>query len=121
MNASAAGTRSTDSPGFAAGSQLFLTVGKGTGNTPLGAVRTLTCDPDGGSHPHATKACDRLREVDGDFSKLQPKNNPVCPTLWSPVTVTAIGTWKGRSIGPWQKTYENKFCLHAATNPVFEF
>ena len=40
------------------------------------SVRTLECDPDGGTHHAATFACDVLRSVDGDLAAVPPSTTP---------------------------------------------
>lgn len=100
-------------------SKLLLTF---TDNTlkVVTKTATLACDPDGGSHPTPTAACDRLREVNGDFSKLRPRPGTICPAVYSPVTVTASGTWRGKTVS-FKKTYGNRCELDAATKPIFGF
>ncbi|SMD26479.1 Subtilisin inhibitor-like [Kibdelosporangium aridum] len=120
VSASAAGYRSTDSPSSIANSVLRLTISEGeTAKAIPYAASTLTCDPDGGGHPHATKACDRLREVHGDFTELRGNPGTVCTTQWDPVTVTADGIWQDRFVH-WQHTYSNT-CQLASTDPIFAF
>jgi hypothetical protein len=121
VNASATERRSADSPSVDANSELFLTVSASEpAKTMSDVVVTLRCDPNGGRHPYATKACTRLREVDGDFAKLDRNTAIVCPAFRGLVTVTAQGTWQGR-LEIWQRTYSNKCELNASTYPIFAF
>jgi hypothetical protein len=114
VSASAAEHRSSGSPSGVTNSKLDLTIKDRSG----ARVVTLTCDPDGGSHPHVSEACTRLRAVDGDFTKL--RGTGICPLVWDPVTVTASGVWHDRVIN-WQRTYSNKCFLRNETYPIFEF
>lgn len=83
-------------------------------------VITLTCDPDGGTHPHAEKACELLRGVDGDFRRLNEQPNAFCPAVYDPVTAYETGLWRGREVG-YKQTYGNSCWLAAATGAVFTF
>ena len=121
LNASATERRSADSPSVDANSELFLTVSASEpAKTMSDVVVTLRCDPNGGRHPYATKACTRLREVDGDFTKLGRSTGITCPAFQASVTVTAQGTWRGR-LEIWQRTYSNECELNASTYPIFAF
>ena len=83
-------------------------------------VFALTCDPDGGTHPHPEKACELLRSVDGDFRRLNVNPDAICITLYAPVTAHMEGVWQGRKVS-YQKTYGNSCWLAAATGAVFAF
>lgn len=83
-------------------------------------VITLTCDPDGGTHPHAEKACELLRGVDGDFRRLNERPNAFCPAVHDPVTAYERGLWRGREVS-YKQTYGNSCWLAAATGAVFTF
>ena len=80
---------------------------------------TLTCNPDGGTHPLPHKACNALRAVHGHIAAL-PGNPGICPFIFAPVTATAKGTWRGHLV-TFQKTFPNSCVLHRATTPVFDF
>src|SRR5215471_7062679 len=43
---------------------------------------TLTCNPDGGTHPHPDQACDALRSVHGHIENL-PGDPGVCPFIFA--------------------------------------
>lgn len=63
---------------------------------PLGSYTyTLTCGPDGGTHPRAHEACDTLRQVRGNV-RLLNVNPGACVRLYKPVTVDIRGQWYGR-------------------------
>ncbi|WP_093802046.1 SSI family serine proteinase inhibitor [Streptomyces sp. Wb2n-11] len=97
---------------------LFLTV-SGAENTWIRGV-LLKCPPGfPGPHPDAVGACAALDKADGDLDRL-PGNPRACTKQYEPVTVSAKGSWRGRSAA-WQKTYPNACVLDAATGPVFRF
>ena len=81
---------------------------------------TLTCGPDGGSHPAPEKACEALREVDGYFERLPSIPNVFCPAVWDPVRVTATGHWGNRRIA-YEETFSNSCEAGVGTNGVFFF
>ncbi|HVV09371.1 SSI family serine proteinase inhibitor [Amycolatopsis sp.] len=83
------------------------------------AVVTLDCEPAGGSHPHAERACAALTEADGDFGHL-PKQNVLCPLIWDPVAATASGHWHGRPVLV-QREYPNRCAANADSGGVFGF
>jgi len=64
-------------------------------------VWTLTCGPDGGSHPDAAAACAMLARlaVDGvDPFAPTPKNQPCTMVYGGPDVGTVTGTWNGRKV-----------------------
>ncbi|WP_433571815.1 SSI family serine proteinase inhibitor [Streptomyces sp. CA-251247] len=72
-----------------------------TGNTRTDGRYELTCDPAGGTHPAAVKACARLDEL------AQEDRNPFAPvpedqmcTMQSggPATARVTGTWQGQRV-----------------------
>ncbi|MEB8341160.1 SSI family serine proteinase inhibitor [Streptomyces endophyticus] len=97
---------------------LFLTV-SGSENTWVRGVR-LNCAPQpSGHHPHAAEACEALDAVDGDLDAL-PVEQQICTKEYDPVTVAAIGTYRGKAIA-WHKTFGNACELDASTGYVFRF
>ncbi|GAA0506856.1 hypothetical protein GCM10011581_41620 [Saccharopolyspora subtropica] len=79
----------------------------------------LTCHPAGGTHAHASLACDQLDAVDGDFRRMAP-NARVCTMEYDPVTVKAEGRWKGNPFSA-EETFSNPCTMKAKTSAVFEF
>lgn len=67
---------------------------------------TLWCDPDGGTHLHANRACDQLRSASGDIARIPARKGP-CTLEYAPVRVQADGTWRGRP-QHFTRTYPNK-------------
>ncbi len=102
-------------------SSLVLSIyrGEDTSSGSLLSQVILTCDPDGGTHPQASAACNALRSVDGNINAL-PSDHVFCPLFYAPITATAWGWWQGQWVA-FQRTYGNTCELHRAAKPVFEF
>lgn len=102
-------------------SRLVLSIYRGDTVNPAALVSrvTLTCNPDGGTHPNPQKACNALRQVGGNFDRL-PGDQRVCPFIFFPFTATANGSWQGRVV-IFHRTYTNSCFLQRATAPVFDF
>ena len=83
------------------------------------AAVTLTCDPVGGAHPKAGKACAALKKTGGKPAKLKPAKT-MCTQEYAPVTAEIEGTWKGRTVS-WSKTFPNGCHLTRTTGVVFAF
>ncbi|MGP4020422.1 SSI family serine proteinase inhibitor [Saccharopolyspora sp. 5N708] len=100
------------------GSMMNLTA---RGETRGDAFRAalLTCEPAGGSHPHASAACQTLDAVNGDFNLLSGGHS-MCPLVYKPVKLTAKGNWHGRPV-TFEKTFSNDCVAEAATGKVFAF
>jgi hypothetical protein len=79
----------------------------------------LRCDPAGGGHPSAAKACAALKKAGGKINKLTPAE-VMCTLQFAPVTATATGTWKGKKVS-WSRTFGNTCELTRATGVVFRF
>lgn len=81
----------------------------------------LTCNPNGGTHPHADAACKGLDAANGDLNQLNAeKANAMCPMVNKPITVTAHGMWQNRSIR-FEKTFSNACIAQSETGQVFQF
>lgn len=74
--------------------QLTLTITNATTGAVISQV-TLTCEPTGGTHPHAQAACDDLIPVYGQISNIPPETGVACPEYYLPVYATATGMWGG--------------------------
>ena len=58
---------------------------------------TLTCGPDGGTHPDAQAACAALAAVRHPFAQVAA--GVMCPMIASgPQTATITGTWQGQKV-----------------------
>jgi hypothetical protein len=66
---------------------------------------TLTCDPVGGTHPHARAACRVLEHAKNPFAPADP--SMMCPPPPSSRTATIRGTWFGH---PVDATYTQNGC-----------
>jgi hypothetical protein len=99
------------------GNWLYLTVT--TGDTRSGDTRgtLLLCDPPQG-HVRAAQACEELRAVQGDISRIPLSADAVCPMVYAPVTVSARGAWSGHRI-EYGRTFANSCVLRAETRAVF--
>jgi hypothetical protein len=83
-------------------------------------VVTLTCDPDGGTHPDPTTACNSLRDAGGDFKRLRPDSTIFCTFVYDPVQAYAIGQWRSRSV-TFNHTYGNRCSAAVESGHVFDF
>ncbi|MEY9875213.1 hypothetical protein ABH931_004714 [Streptacidiphilus sp. MAP12-33] len=103
-------------------SVLVMTVGAGTAVDPGPSRSTvLTCDDDtpGGDHPSPAESCAALRSDGLDFTS-RPTLQVMCPDLYQPVTVTAMGVWEGDPVD-YRRTYPNPCQLRRATSVLFAF
>jgi cytochrome c1 len=98
--------------------EFALTVANGEQARPVQAKASLTCGPAGGTHKLAKEACAALAAVNGDFAKLHVVKDQACTMIYDPVTVTAIGRWRG-SVVRYEHTYGNACSLRVETGPVF--
>jgi len=80
---------------------------------------TLTCVPDGGTHPHAADACSELADAHGRFEDLRSTPHRFCPMIYAPVTARAVGMWGGEVVD-YRHTYPNRCQLEVASGEVFE-
>ncbi len=85
------------------------------------AVETvrLTCEPAGGNHPNADRACTALSSVNGEIPGLAD-DAAVCTLQYDPVTVIASGMWRGE-VRRFSARYNNPCLMRADTGPVFDF
>jgi hypothetical protein len=81
----------------------------------------LACDPPGGTHPNAKRACAELHAAQGDFDALPDNQEQAfCTMEYQPVTAVAEGTWHGEPVR-WAREFGNKCSLRTATGTVFLF
>jgi hypothetical protein len=81
----------------------------------------LTCDPAGGTHPDAQTACMQLSQVDGDIAHLPGTEAHIfCPMIFQPITVSATGLWRGRTV-LFQDKYTNSCERDNKTGDLFRF
>ena len=84
------------------------------------AEATLTCAPDGGSHPNPAVACEQLTAANGYIEDI-PEKEGVCTREFRPVVLRASGTWAGEA-----RHYEREFAnlcvgVLATGGVVFDF
>lgn len=101
-------------------SRLWLSVVRG--ENPDAADRdwaVLTCGPDGGTHSRARAACKGITNAEGNLAAL-PIAERVCAKIYAPVTVEAMGRWRGKLV-EYRRTYPNDCMRQASTGDVFAF
>ncbi|GAA3294095.1 SSI family serine proteinase inhibitor [Streptomyces cinereospinus] len=98
------------------GDWLHLSVTRG--DTGSGGTRSalLLCDPPQG-HRRAAEACAQLDAVDGDLRRI-PLKHAYCPMVLAPVTVHALGQWRGQPVD-YRRTFSNDCEMAARTGAVF--
>ncbi|MBG0814762.1 hypothetical protein HS045_11225 [Planomonospora sp. ID82291] len=106
-----AGTFAPDGP---TGSYL-LQVAREDGSGPT-RTATLTCGPDGGTHPRPVLACGQLRRAGGRVEAV-PERPGACTLEYVPVRLTATGTWQGRRYR-YAETHPNRCAAIRATGGV---
>lgn len=79
-------------PAASQGSFRLSITSAATGETI--AEASLTCPPNGGSHPHPVTACAQLSQADGRIEGI-PEDPGPCTREFNPVIVAATGTWNG--------------------------
>lgn len=87
---------------------LHLAVEAHGGTNPVEA--TLTCAPNGGSHPRSEMACEALRQAHGHLAELPSMAEP-CTMEYRPTRAEATGHWLGEPVR-FRHTYDNP-CLAA--------
>lgn len=83
------------------------------------AAVTLSCDPAGGAHPQAVKACALLKKVAGKPGKLKPAAM-MCTLEYAPITAEVTGTWKGRTL-TWTKRFSNTCDMNRTAGALVAF
>ncbi|WP_396279136.1 SSI family serine proteinase inhibitor [Kibdelosporangium aridum] len=83
-------------------------------------ARKLRCDPPSGDHPHPDTACHDLAVAEGDLARLPGEPGKVCSGVYKPVTVTALGEWRGIPVR-FEQSYRNACKMTASTGLVFDF
>jgi hypothetical protein len=100
--------------------QLTLTVHGGEQVTGQALARvTLTCGPDGGTHPAPVVSCRNLTAAGGNIARIAD-NSRICTMIYAPVTVTAAGTWNGHPVA-FSRTYGNRCAVRGAAGGLFDF
>ncbi|TDB87432.1 SSI family serine proteinase inhibitor [Actinomadura sp. 7K534] len=79
---------------------------------------TLRCDPPGGSHPEAARACSELSGSGGGFA--HGPDGRMCTAVHSPVVARAAGRWRGEPVR-FRVEYGNDCVMRSHTGSVFAF
>lgn len=80
---------------------------------------SLTCSPDGGTHPRPAHACAALEEAGGDFDAL-PSLGTACPAVHAPVWVAVTGSWHSDPVR-WVAWFPNLCAATSGTAGVIDF
>ncbi|NUT47231.1 MAG: serine protease [Saccharothrix sp.] len=80
----------------------------------------LTCDPAAGNHSAAQAACGEIEAADGDFTQLPGTEPQLCTFDYRPVTVAAIGSWRGEPV-QYVEEFANRCVMEQETGTVFAF
>ncbi|TMR23324.1 hypothetical protein ETD86_08480 [Nonomuraea turkmeniaca] len=78
---------------------------------------TLHCSPDSGTHPHPRAACDVVRKVGGDLTRIHVPADSGCGLEVKPYAVMITGTWRGKKV-QWSKGYRNFCAMQAAAGKL---
>lgn len=99
------------------GNWLYLTVTTGDARSSDTRGTLLLCDPPQG-HAHAAQACEELRAVEGDITRIPVRADVLCPMIYAPVTATARGEWNSRRT-EYTHTFSNTCMMGVETGSVF--
>ncbi len=84
------------------------------------ASASLTCPPDGCSHPNPVTACEQLSRVDGEIEGI-PEDPGPCTLEFNPVIVAASGTWNGEPRHYKQEFSNRCSAVRATGGVIFDF
>ncbi|GAA2435617.1 hypothetical protein GCM10010191_57860 [Actinomadura vinacea] len=115
IGTAAAGT----APAAASAASLRLTLTHPGEGTSAARTVTLLCEPVGGSHPEAARACAELSRDDGEIERAEA-GDTACVMIYSPVIAEARGHWHGRPVR-FRAEYGNDCEMTARTGAVFRF
>ncbi|WP_189243371.1 SSI family serine proteinase inhibitor [Planobispora rosea] len=115
-----AATPSSPHSAAATEKSFMLAVADDNQDLLAGRYAVLRCDPPGGTHRKATKACEALEAAGGNPADVARDRRRTCTTEYKPVKAFAVGTWNGEDI-IFEHTYGNFCAMLAATGPVFDF
>lgn len=79
---------------------------------------TLRCDPAGGEHPEAARACLELKGSGGRFEHAP--DGRMCTDVYAPVVAEAKGRWHGKP-ARFRAEYGNDCVMLSRTGTVFAF
>ena len=96
-----------------------LSITSAASGEPIASV-TLSCSPDGGSHPNPAAACEQLSKVDGRIEGIPEAPGP-CTLEFNPVIVAASGTWNGEPRHYKQEFSNRCVAVRATGGVIFSF
>ncbi|MFB4312194.1 SSI family serine proteinase inhibitor [Actinomadura sp. GTD37] len=79
---------------------------------------TLRCEPPGGGHPEAARACLELAGSGGEFA--HPADGRMCAAVHAPVIARADGRWRGKTVR-FRAEYGNDCAMRSRTGVLFAF
>lgn len=110
-----------DISSYPAGPQasFALSISSVTSGEPI-ANASLTCPPDGGSHPNPVTACEQLSRANGQIEGI-PEDPGPCTLEFNPVIVAASGTWNGEPRHYKQEFSNRCVAVRATGGVIFDF
>jgi hypothetical protein len=110
-----------DIAGYPAGPQgsFTLSITSAAGGESVDTA-SLTCPPDGSSHPHPVAACEQLSQADGHIDGI-PQDPGPCTREFNPVIVAASGIWNGEPRYYKQEFSNRCIAVRATGGVIFDF
>lgn len=110
-----------DISSYPAGPQVSFTLSitAATSGEPI-ASASLTCPPDGGSHPNPVAACEQLGRANGQIEGI-PEDPGPCTLEFNPVIVAASGTWNGEPRHYKQEFSNRCVAVRTTGGVIFDF
>lgn len=93
-----------------------LATSSGVASSSVSAL--LQCDPPGGTHPYAEKACADIEAVHGDIAAIKPMPDRYCLAVWQPVKISVQGVWRWQKID-FGEIHSNLGCAMISHGHVF--
>jgi hypothetical protein len=87
--------------------------------TAVIAKASLTCPPNGGTHPNPVTACEQLSRADGRIEGIREDPGP-CTLEFTPVIVAASGTWNGEPRHYKQEFSDRCVAIRATGGVIFD-
>jgi hypothetical protein len=98
---------------------LRLSITSAASGEPI-ASASLSCPPDGSSHPNPAAACEQLNKVDGRIEGI-PEDSGPCTMEFNPVIVAASGMWNGEPRHYKQEFSNRCVAVRATGGVIFSF
>jgi hypothetical protein len=87
--------------------------------SPSGTV-TLTCGPEGGTHPATKEACAEIDKAAGDIAAVPPLPGQGCTGVWDPVLIGVTGKWQGKEV-LFSSFESNEGCARIRHGHIFRY